>query len=316
MAEPHFTATQLRARLDTIRATVNESRLAALTRKGYSEDWTHFQRFCARIGADPLPSSTDTLSLFIADQIDRHKVTTIKRRVAGIVKMHTECGFPSPASGDIRALLSCAKRMKCEQPRQMRALMIEELRAISVWFARRGTAVDLRNRAIFVVGFASALRSANLTMLLLSDVQFVKDGLILTIRKSKTDQQGNGQLIGIPHGKHPETCSVTCLTDWLRFRGHLPGPLFNRMSRRRFENPMGRKRIGMIVKQGVAAIGLDPKLHGGHSLRAGVVTELGEAGQSSLNIRRQTGHGSDAMVDRYFRRRDLFRSHPCSAIDL
>lgn len=318
MAEPHFSAAELRAKLARARATLTENRLAALTRKGYAFDWRTYERFCSSIAECALPSSAETLALFITEQIERLKVNTVARRVAAVAKMHQQAGLPSPVTLEARDLLACARRLKHDPLRQVRPLAIEELRKMSAALQDRGRKADVRNRAVLLVGFASALRSANLVMLNLADVEFTPQGVLLTIRSSKTDQAGAGEVIGVPHGKHPETCPVKALQDWLKERGPAPGPLFSRVLRnRRFDGTaLAAEQINRIIQQAVKLIGLDHTLYGSHSGRAGLVTTAAEAGVSELIIASQTLHKNLKMIQRYFRRVNVFRCNPCNSIDL
>jgi integrase len=167
-----------------------------------------------------------------------------------------------------------------------------------------------------VAGFVSALRTASLADLLFGDVEFTPKGVIVTIRKEKQDQEGKGRLIGLPYGKHHDTCPVRCLNDWIERRGSWPGPLFPRSRGKPRERPMGAERFCLIVQACVNRIGLAWRNFGGHSLRAGFITEAGEAGVSDLLIASQSGHADMDCLRRYFRRRDVFRTNPAASLDL
>jgi integrase len=319
MAESNSIAREWREKLTIARTHLNDALLSKCTHRGYRYDWQRFQDWCKRMEVPSLPAITDTLALYITDMIaGGSKVSTATRRVAAIVRMHRVDGLPSPVTPEIRTLLRGARRAKHERPRQVRPLSLADLRAISTDLAEKGTPIDIRNRALCVLGFASALRSVNIATLLLEDIEFAAEGLLLRIGREKSDQEGKGRLIGLPRGKRPETCPVLCLNAWLEHRGTLPGPVFTRFDtgRASLEKPIRAERICQIVQQCISNIGLNAKLYGSHSLRSGFVTAAGEAGVGELLIAAQTGHKDLSMVRRYFRRRDAFRSNAAALLDL
>jgi integrase len=197
----------------------------------------------------------------------------------------------------------------------MKPLTLALVREIAVELAGQDTPIALRDRAIVLVGFASALRSANLVALDLADVEFVEEGVRLRVRKEKQDQEGKGRWLGIPHGKHPETCAVKALREWIGRGGWFPGPLFTRFDNQGKRRPLQAERICQIVQACLRGIGRDPRGYGSHSMRAGFVTEAGLAGAQLLLIAQQTGHRDMSVLQRYFRR-DVFRSNVCGLLDL
>jgi integrase len=297
---------------------LREALLSANTRKGYHYDWRAFARWCTSMHLVDLPATPETVGLFVmAELLRKQKVSTVTRRVAVIVHEHKAAGLPSPASHSVHELLRGARRLRCERTRQVRPLALDELRQCSRLLALDGTPIALRDRAILVVGFASALRSASLAALAFEDAEFTDRGILLQIRREKQDQEGHGRMIGLPPGEHAETCPVKCLRAWLDVRGAWPGPLFHRLDSWGVRgNALQAERICQIVQAAVARIGLDPKIYGGHSLRAGFVTQAGECGVGELLIASQTGHHDMATLRRYFRRRDVFRSNASAMIGL
>ena len=136
-----------------------------------------------------------------------------------------------------------------------------------------------------------------------SDVARTRDGVVVTLRRSKTDQEGQGRTVGIPYGSRPQTCPVRALEDWLAATRITEGPLFRGINR---HGQLGRARlsdrsVALIVKRAARAAGLDPRLYAGHSLRAGLATSAAEAGVSERAIMAQTGHTSVTMVRKYIR---------------
>lgn len=284
---------------------------------GYGYDWRMFCAWAIRFNRDPLPAATETVALYLTELLTRgKKITTVRRRKCAIFYEHVARGLPVPNAREIQELLRGAQRLRGEKPRQMRAISVRELRRMSAALARIGTSRALRDRALLVVGFASALRRSNLGSLNLADVEFVRQGVILAVGREKQDQEGRGRLIGIVRGRHAHTCPVRALRAWLRVRGDAPGPLFPRLDRRHPGMPLDGESICRLVKKAVMLIGIDPVQHGAHSLRAGFVTAAGEANVGEMVIARQTGHRSMQVLRRYFRRSEIWRANASALLGL
>jgi len=289
--------------------------LSKNTQTGYAYDWSLFTRFCARVNREPLPATVETLSLYLTDQLtEGKKISTAVRRTSAITHMHRTSGLDTPVTGEIRVLLKGAKRIRGEQPREMRPLAIEDLRKISRILSKRATAIDCRNRAILVLGFASALRRESLAALELSDVEYCDQGLVLKIRREKQDQEGRGRYIGLPFGKRAATCPVRSLAAWMKHRGTEPGALFTHIPCD--GRPISGETIGRMVKTSVELIGLDSREYCGHSLRSGFITAAGEAGIPLLVIGAHSGHRSLSTLKRYFRRTEIWKENPSGLLDL
>jgi site-specific recombinase XerD len=300
------------------RAKLKLALLAANTRRGYHYDWLAFRAWCDRAEVPSLPASVEAVSLHVTALLIRgRKVSTVARRAAVVAHMHRAHDLVSPVTVEVRELLRGARRTQTEEARQVRPLSVADLRQCSRVLRMDGSARAVRDRAVLVVGFASALRSVNLATLAVADVEFCDRGLVLTIYREKTNQEGRCRLIGLPKGNHRDTCPVRCLRAWLDRRGLDPGYVFSRL------DTWGDRKVALqperfcqILQSAVARIGLDPKLFGSHSLRSGFVTEAGEAGVGELLIAAQTGHRDMSTLRRYFRRRDLFKSNACTSLGL
>jgi integrase len=175
-----------------------------------------------------------------------------------------------------------------------------------------------RNRALLLMGFAGGFRRSELSALDVEDVVKNDDGLVVKLRRSKTDPEGKGREVGIPYGSNPSTCPVRALQAWKTATGISEGALFRGIDR---HGHVGMTRlhkdsVGLIVKRAVEAAGLDPDLYAGHSLRAGLATQSYLNGAGELAIMRQTGHRSLAMVRRYIREGSLFRDNPAGKLGL
>jgi integrase len=282
----------------------------------YGKDWAHFVRWCEQERRVPLPAASETVLLYLTGRLqDGRKITTVRQYLSAINSEHRSHGFPAPAAAETRQLFSGAQRILCQQPSQKRPLSVDHARQICAGY---GTAsADVRDRAILTLGLASALRQSSIVDLDLADVEFVAQGMILRIRREKTDQKAKGRHIGVVLG-HPPTCPVANLKAWLAVRGDDPGPLFTRFGHRQGSGKLSYerlwpKKVSQIVKAGVKSIGLDPRKYGGHSLRAGLVTAALESGCSQLVVAAQSGHKSLSSLQKYFRRADVFRAN-CSGM--
>jgi integrase len=178
--------------------------------------------------------------------------------------------------------------------------------------------IGARDRALVLLGFAGAFRRSELVGLDVADCAFGKDGLTITLRRSKTDQQGAGRKIGIPYGSNPETCPVRTVQAWIELAAIEDGPVFRSISRHGRVQP-GRLSgidVARVVKKLAERAGLDAVKYAGHSLRAGHATSAAIAGASERSIMNQTGHRSVQMVRRYIRDGSLFRENSAGKLGL
>jgi integrase len=178
--------------------------------------------------------------------------------------------------------------------------------------------IGLRDRALILLGFAGAFRRSELVGLDFEDCAFGKDGLTVTLRRSKTDQSGEGRKIGIPYGSNPETCPVRTLQFWMAESTIAGGSLFRSINRHgRIQSArLSGGDVARIVKKLIERAGLDPSKFAGHSLRAGHATSAAIAGASERSIMAQTGHRSVQMVRRYIRDGSLFRENSAGKLGL
>jgi integrase len=173
----------------------------------------------------------------------------------------------------------------------------------------------IRDRSLLLLGFAGAFRRSELVSLDVSDLEFVDRGLLVNLRRSKTDQEGEGRKIAIPFARGA-VCPVRALRDWLEIGGITHGPIFRPINRH--GNISGERltahAVATIVKERAAALGLNPARYAGHSLRAGLITSAAAIGVSVWKIKAQSGHRSDAILSRYIRDADLFTNNAAGAV--
>lgn len=302
---------------DVVRLREELKRLAASaraprTRKAYESDWRHFCAWCVSVARPFLPAEEETVELYLADQASRLKVSSLARRVAAISHYHHAAGYESPAGRRCRLVLRATAREKGVAPRQKAAITPEELAAIAEILSKQDSARAIRDRGVLLIGFASGMRRSELAALNLADIEMTSKGVKVHIRRSKTDQSGEGRWIGIFSGRQSTTCPVIALQQWCDRRGTDGGPLFTRVT---MGGLVTRERISgaavcEIVRRAAKCLGLDVKRYGGHSLRAGCVTAAAMAGVADIVIMQRTGHRSVQTLARYVRPTKLFGVDP------
>ena len=213
-------------------------------------------------------------------------------------------------------VLKGIRRTKGTAPACKAPLLVGQLKA-----ALRDTREDLlgiRDRAVLLVGFSGAFRRSELVSLDVADIQFTDDGLVVSLRRSKTDQEGEGRKVGIPHASKPQTCPVRALKAWMEAAGISEGALFRSVNRHEkvAANRLSGRAVALIVKRAAELLGLDASAFAGHSLRAGLATSAAAAGASERSIMDQTGHRLVQMVRRYIRDGSLFRDNAAAHLGL
>ena len=302
--------------LDQAREFARHSK-AESTLRGYRSDWRDFCGWCARNRQLPLPASAETVAAYIAECAGRLKVGSIQRRLNAIAEAHKAVGVDSPtSSGMMRNTLKGIRRTLGTASIQKAPALTADIRAMVD--ATNAGLIGLRDRAIVLLGFAGAFRRAEIVGLDVSDLAFGRDGLTITLRRSKTDQEGQGRRVGIPYGSNPETCPVRTAQTWLETVGIVEGPLFRSINRhgRMLESGLSAIDIARVVKKLAERAGLDPTKYAGHSLRAGHATSAAASGASERSIMNQTGHRSVQMVRRYIREGSLFRENSAGKLGL
>ena len=287
------------------------------TLRGYRADWRNFVAWCEGHGACPLPASPEVVASYIAECAGRLKVGTIQRRLNAIAEAHKAVGQPSPSTaGIVRNTLKGIRRSLGTAPAQKAPALTDDIRAM-IGVADDGL-IGLRDRSLILLGFAGAFRRSEVVGLDVVDLAFGHDGLTVHLRRSKTDQTGEGRKVGIPYGSNPDTCPVRVLQAWLEATGITEGAIFRSMDRHGHLYParLGAADVARVVKKLALRAGLDPAKYAGHSLRAGHATSAAIAGASERSIMNQTGHRSVQMVRRYIRDGSLFRENSAGKLGL
>lgn len=285
-----------------------EAARSANTRRGYQGDWHRFESWCAAHGVAAMPADPATVAAYAtALGEDGKKVATIERALTSIAQAHGLAGKPSPTTDErVRTVLKGIRRRLGRAQRKAQPLLPLDLRVVVKELPTdlRG----LRDRALLLVGFSGAFRRSELVAIEVADVEHVDDGLVVTVRRGKTDQEGQGRRVGIPHGRHASTCPVKALAAWLEAAGTKDGPIFREVTRGGVvtEGRASDRAVDRAVKRAVKAAGLDASGYSAHSLRAGFVTAAVRAGKREDRIMAQTGHRSHAVMAGYIREAGMF----------
>lgn len=275
--------------------------LSENTRRAYQFDLAHFEAWGGRVPAVP-----SVVASYLAAHAAVLSVATLVRRVATISKAHEARGFANPCRSEIvRATLRGIKRTMGTAQHEAKPLLKEEL--CLALDAMGDRPKDARDRALLLVGFAGGFRRSELVGLDCADIEHVRQGIVITLRRSKVDQEARGRKIGIPHGRSRH-CPVAALVDWQARSMIEHGPIFRPLNRHGHvqSERLSGEAVSVMIRERVAAAGINPSGFSGHSLRSGFATSAAAAAVSSWRIRQQTGHASDATLARYIRDGELF----------
>ncbi len=273
-----------------------KSAQAVNTVRAYESDLQQFRAWGGRIPARP-----EIVAEYLAELAKTRTFATIARRKAAIAAAHRQRGYRSPCDANVvRATLAGIRRSGKKGRGQARPLLADQL--VEVISRIADDLRGCRDKAILLVGFAGAFRCSELAGINVEDCGRRGAELIIKLRKSKTDQEGKGREVVIPPGANG-VCPVTALIDWLERSKIRSGALFRALavgdcvSERR----IGAGAVGSIVKTSVLLAGLDPRQYSAHSLRSGYVTSAALKGVPLWQIKRQTGHSRETMVETYIR---------------
>jgi len=303
-----------------LEAAQKYARMAASenTRRAYRADWAHFVQWCRDQRLCALPAEAETVRLYVAALASTHKLSTIHRRLSVITRRQRDYGSWTPAAkktGAVRDVIRGIQREKGVRPEQKRPLSTEELRRMVI--ALPATPLGLRNRALLLIGFAGGFRRSGLAAIDFADVKDDDDGMTIFIRRSKTDQEGEGRKIGIAYGSDSKTCPVRAYSKWIAAAQITEGPVFRHFHNRTMGNKAITGRVvALTVKKAAERVGLDAQSLAGHSLRSGLATTAARNGASEASIMRQTGHKSVTMVRRYIREGSLFHDNASGKLGL
>lgn len=294
--------------MESARGYVQASRSEA-TRKAYAADWQAFASWCQVQGLDPLPASPATVALFLAAEASRgRKPATVTRRAAAIRFAHKLRGLATPTGeAEVTEVLAGIRRVHGAAPRRAAPATADRLVAM---LERCGSDLrGLRDRALLVVGFGAALRRSELVGIRVEDIEITADGIKVTLPRSKTDQEGAGQVVAILDG--PKLRVKASLAAWLAAGEVKTGPVFRSIMKNESvqDRAITDRTVAEIVKARAKAAGLDPAMFSGHSLRAGFLTSAAGSGAGLFKMMEVSRHRSVETVRHYVRRAELFKDH-------
>ncbi len=282
------------------------------TRRAYLADFRAFEAWCAGHALVSLPATPATVAVYLAALAEAGKQPpTVERALSGIAHAHRTRGAAwlrgAPAIGKV---MSGIRRRHGAAGHAQKAPLGDEDLAALVGTLGEGR-VGLRDRAVLTLGWMGAFRRSELVALRVDDVTRTRDGLVVRVRRSKSDQEGRGAEKGIPYASRPSLCPVRALADWLEAAGIAAGPLFRAVDRfgRVREAALSDRSVARIVQRAAAAAGLDPTTVAGHSLRSGFATTAARKGKGLDAIMRQTLHRSERVARTYIRHGGVFEDN-------
>jgi site-specific recombinase XerD len=298
----------LRAALESA-ADLARAEKAPGTKRAYNNDFAIFRAWCAEQGLCALPADAAAVAAFVAAEAGRGiKTSTLGRRVAGIRYTHRLAGLPSPTDDErVKAVVRGARRTFGVAPHKKAAATADKIIAMTV--GGHGGIAGTRDRAVLLLGFALAARRSELVALDVADIQECPEGLRITIRKSKTDQEGVGAVIAVCKGSI--ACPVRALREWMTVADITEGPLFRPVRRggRVLAQRLSAQTVALIVKAHAGRLGLDADAFSAHSLRSGFLTSAATRGASIFKMMDVSRHKSVDTLRGYVRDADAFRDH-------
>jgi site-specific recombinase XerD len=274
---------------------------AKTTTKAYKADWRHYQQWCEANDRVPCPAEPDTVAVYITELAETRKPSTIARRLTTIRKAHKIAKADDPTEYPaVQAVWEGIKRSKGTAPKKAKALLWKDIQLCLESIP--DNPAGARDRALLLVGFCAALRRSEICALDVDDLERTEDGYILTIRRSKTDQEGRGRRVGIPQGLIGSD-PVEALDRWLAY---VPGgALFRAVKGQWIGGRLSGRAVSEIVKRITRRAKL-PGRYSGHSLRRGLATSAARAGVQMDRIRATTGHKSMRILQEYIDDGKLF----------
>jgi len=297
-----------------------QSSKANNTVRAYKSDFRDFGLFCAQNGFKSLPSEPKIVSLYLTHLSTKEiKMSTLKRRLVSIGVIHKLKGhYLDTKHPIIIENIMGIKRRKGSIQKGKKPLLINNLKII-INVIDEYNSQDLkkfRDRSIILMGFSGGFRRNEIVSLDYDDLDFVFEGLKINLKRSKTDQFGEGSIKGLPYFDNAKYCPVLSLKNWIEISNISSGPLFRRFSKgsKLSENRLTDQTVALLIKKYLKLAGIDNKNYSGHSLRSGFATTAAESGAEERSIMAMTGHKSPEMVRRYIKEANLFKNNALNKI--
>jgi site-specific recombinase XerD len=292
------------------------------TVRAYKSDFNDFSLFCAQNGLKSLPSEPKIVSIYLTHLSTKDaKMSTIKRRLVSIGVIHKLKGFYMDTKHPlIIENMMGIKRRKGIIQKGKKPILINNLKSLINVIDKENNdeMKKIRDRSIILIGFSGGFRRSEIVALNYDDLEFVQEGLKITLKKSKTDQFGEGSIKGLPYFDNSQYCPVISLEKWIKVSKIDSGPLFRRFSKgsKLSEKRLTDQTIALIIKKYLKLTGIDSKNYSGHSLRSGFATSAAESGAEERSIMAMTGHKSAEMVRRYIKEANLFKNNALNKIKI
>ena len=291
--------------LETIKNLRNSK--STNTLRAYQSDYNDFSLFCSKNGFQAMPTEPKILSLYITHLASYSKFSTLKRRLASISVIHKTKGhYIDTKHPIIVENLMGIKRTNGSNQKGKKPLLINDLRLLiqAIDESKEKNIRKIRDKALVLIGFSGGFRRSELVNIEYEDIEFVEEGVKIFVKRSKTDQSGEGMTKAIPYFENINFCPVKALKKWVVEAELKDGKIFN----------ISDKNVALIIKKYANYAGLDAYRYAGHSLRSGFATSTAESGAEERNIMAMTGHKSTEMVRRYIKEANLFKNNALNKI--
>ena len=292
------------------------------TLRAYKSDFNDFGIFCAQNGFKSLPSEPKIVSLYLTHLSTKDaKISTLKRRLVSIGVIHKLKGhYLDTKHPSIIENIMGIKRRKGSIQKSKKPMLISYLKLIInvIDQLNKEDIKKLRDRSIILIGFSGGFRRNEIVSLDYDDLDFVPEGLKINIKRSKTDQFGEGFTKALPYFDSSQYCPVVSLKNWIEISGITKGPLFRRFVKgsKLSEKRLTDQTVALLIKEYLNLAGIDSKNYSGHSLRSGFATSAAESGVEERSIMAMTGHKSAEMVRRYIKEANLFKNNALNKIKI
>ncbi len=313
-------STELKSLLEDTLNNLKSSK-ANNTLRAYKSDFKDFETFCVKHGLNSLPTEPKNVSLYLTHLSKNSKISTLRRRLVSISMVHKLKGhYLDTKHPIIVENLMGIKRVKGSIQKGKKPILISHLKLI-INVINNKKIEDIkksRDKTIMLLGFGGGFRRSELISIDHEDLEFVPEGLKITIRKSKTDQFGDGMVKGIPYFTNEKYCPVFNLKKWLEISKIKIGPVFRRFIKGSYltEKRLTDQSVVLLMKEYLNLAGIENKNFAGHSLRSGFATVAAESGADERSIMAMTGHKTTQMVRRYIKEANIFKNNALNKIKL
>ena len=298
-----------------------KSSKATNTLRAYKSDFKDFGAFCAKHGFNSMPTEPKVVSLYLTHLSENSKISTLRRRLVSIGVVHKLKGhYLDTKHPVIIENLMGIKRKKGSIQTGKKPILINHLKQIiNVIDEQKIEKIKkLRNKTLVLIGFGGGFRRTELISINHEDLDFVQEGVKITVRRSKTDQYGEGMIKGLPFFSNEKYCPVTNLKNWLILSKIKTGPIFRRFAKGSIltRHRLTDQSVVLIIKDCLKLAGIENQNFSGHSLRSGFATVAAESGADERSIMAMTGHKTTQMVRRYIKEANLFKNNALNKIKI